>query len=57
MKSKIVIVMLILALVMLISSCNVKVIDTVYNYDRAIVVFPDGKSVEGEIKKLERLQR
>ena len=38
------------AVVLIMTGCNKNLIDTVYQYDKAIIMIPDGEIVEGHIE-------
>lgn len=40
--------LIIAALIVFMSACNVQVVDTHWNFDRAIVLLPNGEIVEGK---------
>ena len=40
--------LLIIAVSIILVGCNVQVVDTHWNFDRAIIFLPDGKSIEGK---------
>lgn len=41
---------IVLFVVLMVGGCNKTVVDTVYKYDRAIISFPNGQVVEGEVE-------
>lgn len=47
---KILILMLILSVLLSLSACNYQMIDTTYNYSKAIVSLPDGTTIEGKVQ-------
>ena len=49
MKRKILLLTLIAGLVAITTGCNKQIIDTTYNYDRAIIVLPNGEIIDGKI--------
>lgn len=51
MKNKMIFLGMALMVVMagLLTGCNKQLIDTTYNYDRAIIELPDGSVVSGEV--------
>lgn len=44
------IAILMAAVVLIMTGCNKNLIDTVYQYDKAIIMIPDGEIVEGHIE-------
>lgn len=48
MKKIIAIVLIVLMLMCTLSACNVQVIDTHWNFDRAIIFLPNGEIIEGK---------
>lgn len=40
-------ILLIIAVSIILVGCNVQVVDTHWNFDRAIIFLPDGKTIEG----------
>lgn len=49
MKNFITIAALTLSAVLLLSSCNMQIIDTTYSYERAIISLPNGEVIDGEV--------
>lgn len=41
---------LVIMMVIGMTSCNYQMVDTTYNYDRAIVSLPNGELVEGDVE-------
>ena len=48
-KCNIVIIGFIMVMVMILSSCNMQLIDTTYSFERAILSLPDGSVIEGKV--------
>ena len=51
MAAAIIVLALLLAVVSLLTGCNMAVIDTTYKFDRAIIYLPDGKTIEGKVDR------
>ena len=49
MKRKILLLTLIAGLGVITTGCNKQIIDTTYNYDRAIISLPNGEIIDGKI--------
>lgn len=47
---KLCVIALVIMMVIGMTSCNYQMIDTTYNYDRAIVSLPNGELVEGDVE-------
>lgn len=47
---KLCVIALVIMMVIGMTSCNYQMVDTTYNYDRAIVSLPNGELVEGDVE-------
>ena len=50
MKTKVIALTILLIIILLLSGCNKQIVDTVYQFNYAIIELPDGQIIEGRVQ-------